>query len=196
MSQLIIAISREYGSGGHEIGKMLAEHFQLDFYDHNLLDEMFGLEHVEKKGLRMFEEVPKFGLTRTVRGMSSSPEHNLSEKQFEYIENMAKEGRSFVICGRCAESILKDYKGMISFFVLGDYECKLNRIMQRRNMNGKEAALAISRHDKKRKAYHNYYCDGKWGDSRLYDLSINSSRLGINGTANLLINYIKQLRNL
>ena len=196
MDQLIISISREYGSGGHEIAELLAKRFGLDLYDHNLLDEMFGAKKVEKNGLRNYDEVPKFGLTRTVRGMSSSVERTLSEKQFEFIESMAKEGKSFVICGRCSESVLKEYNCMVPIFILGDYDCKLDRIMKRRNMDGVEAALAISRHDKKRKSYHNFYCDGKWGDSRLYDITINSSRLGIDGTADFLERYIKQLKHI
>ena len=80
---------------------------------------------------------------------------------------------------------------MIPIFVIGDYETKLERVMERRNMSAKESAQAIQRHDRRRKAYHNHYCDIKWGDSRNYEVTINSSKLGIEGTVNYLAQYIE-----
>lgn len=80
--------------------------------------------------------------------------------------------------GRCSESILKGYDGLVSIFVLGDWEAKRERIMRLYNLSPEEAEHMMSRKDWERKSYHNYYCKGKWGDSRNYDLSINSSRLG------------------
>lgn len=94
--------------------------------------------------------------------------------------------------GRCGETVFKEHKGLVSLFITGDYSNKLNRIMKKYNLSEKEAASKISRHDKNRKKYHNYHSDFKWGDSRYYDMCINSSRLGEKATAGILINYIKE----
>lgn len=86
--------------------------------------------------------------------------------------------------------MFKEVKGLFSVFILGDYETKLDRVMERRSLSAKEAALAIERHDRNRKAYHNHFCNGKWGDSRNYDMCINSSRLGVDGTVEYLKDYV------
>jgi cytidylate kinase len=75
--------------------------------------------------------------------------------------------------------------------VVGDDACKIKRVMEFRNFTEKEARSALNRHNRLRKRYHNSFCDGKWGDSRCYDLCINSSRLGVSGTAELLEHYIR-----
>ena len=190
--QVIISISREYGSGGHEIARHLAERFNLPMYDHNLLDEIAAGKNVNADKLANYDELPKQFMTRTVRGFTNSPEENIAQMQFDFLRKKAESGESFVIVGRCSETILKEYKGLIPIFVMGDYDHKLERVMERRNFSAKEAALAINRHDKKRKAYHNRYCDIKWGDSRNYDVCINSSRLGIYGTVDALAAYIEK----
>ena len=112
--------------------------------------------------------------------------------EFWYLTGMAEEGKSFVIVGRCAETKLKDFPGLISIFVLGDYELKLQRVMDIYKVSGEEAKQLIRRGDWKRKSYHNYHCKGKWGDSRNYDISVNSSKLGIEKTTDLLECYIKE----
>ena len=188
--QVIISISREYGSGGHEIARHIAEKFNLPMYDHNLLDEIAAGKNVDAGKLAKYDELPKQFMTRTVRGFTNSPEENIAQLQFDFLREKAKSGESFVIVGRCSETILKEYEGLIPIFVMGDYDHKLERVMERRNFSANEAALAINRHDKKRKAYHNRYCDIKWGDSRNYDICINSSRLGIDGTVEALADYI------
>lgn len=190
--QVIISISREYGSGGHEIARHLAERFNLPMYDHNLLDEIAAGKNVDAGKLAKYDELPKQFMTRTVRGFTNSPEENVAQLQFDFLRKKAESGESFVVVGRCSETILKDYEGLIPIFVMGDYDCKLERVMERRNFTAKQAAVAINNHDKKRKAYHNRYCDIKWGDSRNYDICINSSRLGIYGTVEALVAYIEK----
>jgi cytidylate kinase len=191
--QLIIAISREYGSGGHHIARELAERFGIALYDHNLLDEMCKAKGLDPSHLSRYDEVPRnMFLSRTVRGMSSSPEEAVANMQFDFLKEKAAAGESFVIVGRCAEHVLKDVEGLIPIFVLGDYEPKVKWIMENRQMDEEQARDAIARHDSRRKAYHNHYCDIKWGDSRNYDLCVNSSRLGLDRTADMLENYIRE----
>ena len=191
--QLIISISRDYGSGGHRIARFLAERFDLPIYDHNLLDEMTAGKHVNKEKMAKYDEAPKLRMIhRSVRGYSNSPQDAIAEMQFKFLKDKAEAGESFVIVGRCSESVLKEYEGLIPIFVTADRDFKINRVMTERNMTEKEAIDAIARHDKKRKAYHNHFAEGKWGDSRCYDLCVNSSKLGLDGTIDFLADYIQK----
>ena len=191
--QIIISVGREFGSGGHEIAEKLAAKFELTLYDANLLREIAVERNIDAVALEKYDEIPKKRLiSRNVRGYSNSPEENIANMQFEYLQKKAKEGKSFVVVGRCSEAILKEYDGLISIFILADKECKIDRIKKLRNVSDTEAEFIISRHDRRRKDYHNYYCTGKWGDSRNYDISINSSKLGIDRTADYLEDYIKE----
>jgi len=123
-------------------------------------------------------------------------EENVANMQFDYLQDKAAKGESFVVVGRCSETILKPYEGMISMFILGDWEHKVERVMRLYNLSHGEAEVYINRQDKKRKNYHNYYCKGKWGDSRNYDISINSSKLGEEMTAEMLADYIMKRQNM
>lgn len=191
--QLIISISREYGSGGHRIARFLAERFQLPIYDHNLLDEIAAGKNADVEKLAKYDEAPKRHLaSRSVRGFSNSPQDAIAEMQFEFLKEKAAAGESFVIVGRCSESILKEYEGLVPIFVLADRDFKIKRVMEERHFTEKEAIAAIERHDKKRKAYHNHFAEGKWGDSRYYDLCINSSVLGLDATIDVLEDFIRR----
>ncbi len=191
--QVIISISREFGSAGHEIAERLAKKFDLPFYDRNLLDEIAGEKKVDVKNLQRYDEAPKNSfLTRTVRGHSSSPEINIAEMQFDWINKKAQTGESFVIVGRCSETVLKGHEGLITIFILGNMETKIDRIMERYHLDRKDAISKINRHDRNRKAYHNHHSDMKWGDSRNYDLCINSSILGEEETISILEDYIRK----
>lgn len=193
--QLIISVSREYGSGGHAIAEQLAKRFDLPFYDRNLLEEIAKEKGLDVKNIKKYDETSKKPLlSRTVRGYSSSPEENIAKMQFDHLKDMAKEGKSFVIVGRCSETILKENPALVSVFILGDMDKRIERIMEVRGMSEAEAEDAVRRHDKSRKAYHNHYSERKWGDSRNYDITINSSKLGIERTAEVLADYIEERR--
>lgn len=195
--QMIISIGREFGSAGHEIAEKLAERFSLPLYDYNLLREIAGEKKVNVANLEPYDEVPKKGFgSRTVRGYSNSPQENIAYMQFDFLKKKAKAGESFVVVGRCAEEALKEYKGLITIFILGDMETKIERIAKLHNLSEKQAKEMIIQQDKKRKAYHNYFCEGKWGDSRNYEFSINSSKLGLEATVEVLEDYIKRRKQM
>ena len=192
MSQIIISVGREFGSGGRVIAEALAERFQIPIYDRHLITEIAEKTGLTSDEVEKYNEVPKARLmSRRVRGFSNSIEDNIAEMQFEFIENKAASGESFVVVGRCSETKLKQYSGLISIFVLGDKSAKIARVMELYKMNENEAKSFIEKKDKKRKCYHNYHVGLHWGDSRLYDISINSTRLGIEGTIDYLEQYIK-----
>ncbi len=195
MEQTILSIGREFGSAGHEIAQKLADYYQLPLYDHNLLDEIAASKGLDSLELQGHDEVRRNRLfNRNVRGMDSSPAYNLALLQFDFLREKAESGESFVVVGRCSETVLRPYKGLISIFVLGDMDKKVARIMDLYHMNRKETEEFIKEKDKRRKQYHNSHCDLKWGDSRNYDLCINSSRLGVEETMRILVQYIDARR--
>ena len=165
--QLVISISREFGSGGHEIAAKLAERLDLVFYDRSML-------------------------SRRVGNHTNSYEEIIAQFQFDYIRKKAESGESFVVVGRCSETVLKDYDCLMSVFVTGDKEQKIQRVMERYDISESDAYSKMRRHDKSRKQYHNKYSDFKWGDARYYDMCINSSPLGVDKTVNVLENYVKE----
>lgn len=193
MKQMIISVGREFGSGGHEIATKLAEHYGLPLYDHNLLDEIAEGRGLDIEDLREHDERKRSKLLyRSVKGMNSSPSHNVAQLQFDYMKEKASRGESFVVVGRCSETVLKGCKGLISVFILADMEAKVPRIMRIYNKNAEEAEALAREKDWRRKRYHNSHCPIKWGDSRNYDLSINSSKLGIDKTIDMLEDYIRR----
>ena len=190
---MIITIGREYGSGGHAIGEMLAEKLGIGFYDAEIIQHLSEKKGIKKETLSKYDEKPSPVLmNRSVRGYSTSLEEAVAEMQFKMIRKIAASGESFVLIGRCGETVLSKYDCLIRLFVLGDMDSRITRIMKRKRVSRKEAQKLIKTTDKRRKAYHNYYSDGKWGDSRTYDLTINSSRLGVEGTAEFLEEYIRR----
>ena len=192
MSQIIISVSREFGSGGRVIAQKLAERFDLPLYDRHLITEIAQKMGMTVEKVEKYDETPKMKIiSRRVNGYSNSIEDNIAEMQFDILDEKAKSGESFVVIGRCSETKLKKYPALISLFILGDMSQKVKRVMEIYDLSEEDAVRVIIKKDKKRKRYHNYHCQGKWGDSRLYDLSVNSSRLGIDKTADTLAEYIK-----
>ena len=189
----IITISREFGSGGHEIAENIARDFDLKFYDRGMLDEIAENMNVDVEVLQKYDEKPRnYMLSRRVGNHTNSMEEIIAEYQFDFIRKKAEEGESFVIVGRCAETVLKDFEELISIFITGERQHKIKRVMEHFNLPENKAIAKMLRHDRKRKQYHNRHSDAKWGDSRLYDLCINSSPLGIEGTIRVLENYIRE----
>ncbi len=190
-NQKIISIGREYGCGGRAIAEKIAEHYGLPLYDKNLLKEVAKTLDIDADNLEKYDEVPKnIFASRTVNGYSNSVQENIAHLQFDELKKKADGGESFVVVGRCAETVLKDSPALISIFVLGDKEFKIDRTVKGLSVSREEALNLMKINDKKRKAYHNYYCEGKWGDSRTYDITINTSKLGVDLAAEILIDYI------
>lgn len=189
--QLIISVSREFGSGGHVIAKMLAERYGLPMYDRNLLEEIAKSRQLDSEQLYKYDEAKRNKLlSRTVRGYSSSPEDNIAQLQFDFLREKAASGESFVVLGRCSESILRGNSGLISVFVLADLDFRIKRTMEHENLTFEQAKAKVTKHDRTRKAYHNNYSDSKWGDSRGYDLCIRSSVVGVEETCGAIAEFI------
>lgn len=194
--QIIISISREFGTGGHHIAAMIAEDLGISLYDRALLDHVAEEHGLNVKDLEKYDESPKIPLiSRRVNGHSNSLEDALVHLQTEFLKKKADAGESFVVVGRCAETALKGRDGLIKIFILGDKEDKLKNVKNKFNIDDKEALRKMKRHDLRRKAYHNRHSDIKWGDSRGYDLCINDSKLGVKKTVSMIEQYIEARMN-
>ncbi len=190
--QVIITISREYGSGGHEIAGILANALNMEMYDRSLIKEIAKEMNMDAEELKKYDEKPrKLIASRTVRSQTNSMEAILHDKQAAWIRRKAETGESFIIVGRRAKEILKDHPGLISVFITADDDYKVRRIMDDLQIDEETAKARQLDVDRHRKTYHNRYADHKWGDSRYYDIILNSSRLGSLGSAAVLLFYIR-----
>lgn len=193
--QLIITVGREFGSGGHIIAAKLAEHFGIQLLDSNILAEVAKKSNASEEYLKKYDESARnLFFSRTVNGFSNSPEEIIAQMQFDYIKQKADSGESFVVIGRCADYILRENPALVRVFVLGDTEAKIKRTAEREGISEEKAKIRMEQADKRRKYFHNTHSENKWGDSRSYDITVNSSKLGLDSTAELLIKYI-ELRN-
>ena len=128
MSQLIIAIGRESGSGGLEIARTLADRFGLPLYDKSILQSAAEDRGVDPKSLEQYDERPRSPLFyRSIKGFSSAPEDGVAQMQFDLLRRHAAAGESFVVLGRCAEEVLADYECLVSIFIEADLDFRIRR---------------------------------------------------------------------
>ena len=197
----VITISREFGSGGREIGKRLSEKLDVPFYDKELLElaskesgicrELFDRNDEAYTNSFLYSLV--MGSYPVSADGRISPEMPMNQRiflaQFETIKNIAKQGPC-VIVGRCADYVLKNEKNVINFFITGNTAEKKRRILERYDIEKNKVEDFIKKTDKRRASYYNYYTDMKWGEARNFDLCINTSKTGIDGAVELMTAYI------
>ena len=190
--QIIVAIGREHGSGGHYIADLIARELGVKLYDKVSIEkEITSGGYSEELVSEMDEKPVNFFASRRIGRFSNSLEVNVAEKTFAMLRSKAAEGESFVVIGRCGEQVLENNPNCISIFICGDPQFKLNRVMNKLGLNAEQAIEEIRNVDRSRKNYHNYYCDAKWGDARGYDLTVKSNVLGCERTAEMLVGYIR-----
>ena len=200
----IITIGRQFGSAGREIGEKLAEYFGIKCYDKELLSRAAKESGFCEEMIQNHDERPTnsflYNLVMDTYSFgynaSSFVDMPISHKvflaQFDTIKKIADEG-GCVIVGRCADNALADYENCIHLFIYADEDTKVKRIMEKYELTESKARDMITKKDKQRQSYYNYYSSKKWGRSDTYDLSINSGRLGIDGTVNLLAQYVEDV---
>lgn len=196
--RFVIAVSRQYGSGGHEIGRKLADKLGVKFYDKELLSKIAQDSGMSKSLVEYYDEMPSksllFSLAMDAYPMSFTEvpiNQKVFQAQVETIRKIAQEG-SCVIIGRCADSILSDTPNMISVFIHADMDSKIARVKDRDGLSEDKARERIIKTDKKRASFYNYYSlDKRWGDVNSHDITVNSAALGINKSVELLYDYIR-----
>ena len=198
--KIIINVGRQLGSGGHDIGRMLALDFQAKYYDRELLNlaakesgfsEKFFEQNDEKKGFfKGLFNVQTSHFTGGSMYKTNFSQESLFQFQSDAIVRAAKEG-SCVFVGRCADYILRDYPNVVSVFIHApeDY-CRIQAI-ERGSQNPRDVDRFIQKTDKRRADYYRFYTGHIWNDARNYDLCLNSERLGFEGCVRAIRDYIR-----
>lgn len=190
--QIIVAIGREHGSGGHYIAELISKALGIKLYDKETIEAAVVNQGYSQELISQMDERPiNFFASRRIGKFSNSIEVNVAERTFQMLRTKAAQGESFVVLGRCGEQVLKDNPNCISIFICGNPQFKLSRIMEKLGLDAEAAIEEIKTVDRSRKNYHNYYCDTKWGDARGYDMTVKSDVLGCEKTAEMLTGYIR-----
>lgn len=196
-NNLIITIGRESGSGGRHIGKKLAEELGIKCYDKELIDVAVKNSGLCKEIFESHDEKPTSSFLYSLvmdtysLGYANSAymdmplNHKVFLAQFDTIKQIASE-ESCVIIGRCADYALAEFPNVVSVFITADEDDKIKTLMKRHDMSESQAKSFMVKTDKKRASYYNYYSSKRWGDSKSYDLCINSSKVGIDGTIRMI----------
>ena len=194
---LIITISRQYGSGGREIGRRLAERLGIPYYDKELI-----ILAAERSGYArsLFEEADQkasnsmiFSLMRA-GSMVNSYDLPLNDKiyliQSGVIQQVARQG-SCVIVGRCADYVLQDRFPCVNVFIHAALQKRMDRAVKVYGLSPDDVQSVLLKTDKRRETYYNYYTGRKYGDARNYTLSLDSLGVGIENAVSILAEYVQ-----
>ena len=191
----IITISREFGAGGGEIGRRLADSLGYDYYDKELILMAAAQADIDVSSLIEWDEkVPvNFGFTQSLFNFYNKP---LSEKIFQaqkqVIRKIGEKGHC-VIVGRNANAILKEYDACLNVFVRADFNWRLNRMKDRmEHLTEAQAADEIRAFDRVRKKYCTYYTNTSFGSMEQYDIALNSSRIGVDACVRAVLALAKE----
>ena len=199
--KVIITVGRQIGSGGLQVARMVAEKFGIEVYDKNLLmiaakecglaPEIFDARDEKRSAAGRFARF--LGLRGSVYADSGvySDAGNLSGDdlfalQSNVIKSIADKG-SGVFVGRAADYVLRDNPRLLSVFITADMDFRISKVMEREHLSEEDAARFIADADRKRASYYNYYTFKKWGDGASYDICLNTSRFGLEKTADLIV---------
>lgn len=197
----IITIGREFGSGGRELGRRLAENLGYAYYDQEILEEIASRTELSEKYVQsIVERRPMFSYPIHV-GHSFHPVINPAQdfgqkiylEQCNILRELAEKS-GCVIVGRCADYILKDCNPF-RVFVYADMDSKIERCRRKgkgqENLTDKEMKKYILDVDKHRARYYEFYTDQKWGDRKNYDICVNTTNEDIKKIANILARLFK-----
>ena len=190
MEKVIITIGREFGSGGREIGLKLAEKLGIPFFDKEIIRKAAEDSGIVESVMDYYDEHRSSPIFATGSILFDIYQMPMSDRvyleQSKAIKSIAEKG-SCVIVGRCADVVLENNPGLVRIFICADMEA---RIARKREVLKDKSDAQIESHirsvDKKRAKYYSYYTDKKWGEAKHYDICINSSLLGVDGTVDLI----------
>ncbi|NLK38887.1 MAG: cytidylate kinase-like family protein [Clostridiales bacterium] len=199
---VVITIARQYGSAGRAIGQHIAKKLGIDLYDKELITMSANIKEMSPDVLMSADEKAPNSLLYTLALGSSIYASNstlsnllpindqLFITQSDIIKNLAKTAPC-VIVGRCADYVLREHPGRISVFLYANTEFRKQQVIQQNNVSSTEALDMMNKVDRRRISYYNFYTGRKWGLRENYNLSIDSSVLGIEGTADVIVEYAK-----
>lgn len=203
----VIAIGRQFGCGGREIGQLIAKGLGVAYYDKELLSEAAKssgvnedfFEAADERSPRFFSSLWSFNLGYNTGayfiGDTPLSDDSIYRAQSDVMTQLADRGPC-VIVGRTADYLLRNHCKVVSVFVHSSIEDRVQRIMSRGDAKTeKEAREKAEKKNKLRAEYYNFYTDKKWGDAASYDLSIDASLLGTQATAMFIIDFVKKIIN-
>lgn len=201
----IITIGRQFGSGGKEIAEKIGKSLQIPVYDKEMLAVAAKDSGICQELFESHDEKPTnsflYSLVMDTYSMGYSPNtymdmpinHKVFLAQFDAIKKLANEGPC-VLVGRCADYALDSYDNCLSVFIHANLDARIRRIARMYDLTDAKAKDMILKTDKKRATYYNYYTNKKWGAAESYELCLDSSKLGIEGTTEAILSFLT-LRN-
>ncbi len=203
MSQnIVITIARQFGSGGHEIGRRLAQKLDIPLYDKELITHAAEESGLSEEILHYFDEKPTNSLLYSLSTGSYSlndggvvnyslpVNQQVFQAQFDAIRSLAEKS-SCVIVGRCADYVLEKHEGLVSVFLYADLNDRIARVAEYDKLSLPEAKSRINKSDKRRASYYNFYSGKKWGVAGTYDLCINTSTVGYDNAVELIAKFVE-----
>ena len=181
--KIVVTISREYGSGGRYVGKLLADRMHLPFYDKELISLA-----AKESGLSSAYIVKNDEIMASSKYKDNNDDR-LFVAEVKVIKDLAK--HSCVIVGRCSDYILKDTKNTLKVFLYSDMDSKVKRAVKYYGISKEKAEKQIESINKKREKHYKYYTDRAWKNPNNYDLMLNVDLLGVEKCAELIENIIK-----
>ena len=201
MGNLVISIGRQFGSGGRDIGKLLADRLGISFYDSELIVLAAKEVGYDPALFEQADEKPRqmgwfHSLNTNIFGTVLNTENYMSpeklfEIQSEVIRKIAQQG-SCVIVGRCSDYVLRENPDCVSLFMHASMPSRIKLVCERAAVDVKRAEELIRQQDRKRAEYYQYFTDRTWGASATYDLSINVDRLGVEATVDFIADFLKR----
>lgn len=201
MSKIIINIGRQLGSGGRVIAKRLAEDFNCQFYDKEILnlaakesgfsEKFFELNDESKGFLKSFFHIHIPHVSDSNFYSNDFSQEGLFKFQSDAIRKAASQG-ACVFVGRCADYILRDHPNTVNIFITANLEWRVKQVIKRHQCDKEEAMIIIRNAEDSRATYYNYYTGKRWGDAASYDLCIDSSILGLDMTERFLADFIRK----
>ncbi len=204
---IIVTIARQYGSGGHEVGEIVAKEHGLVFHDKSLIELAAQKSGIDLEVLKKADEdvTPSFLYSIAVGNYSVYPlsinmspyDMPINDKLFNLQADIIREEAErtpSVFVGRCADYILNNYENVVKVFIYSDVSARAKRIAKIENISESDARVLIYKNDKKRANYYNYYTSLKWGKSENYNLMIDTGAVGTQGAAQIIGEYIKLMK--
>jgi len=198
MKDIIITIGRQYGSGGKEVGAMLAKELGIPFYDKELVTEAAKQSGYAEEIFHENDEKLAgsflYSLVASTHGADSLPLNNrLFLAQFDTIKKIAEKG-SCVIIGRCADYALEDRDNVLNVFIYADKAIRIKRVIEEYGITGKNMEDVVNKTDKKRANYYGFYSGKKWGVAESYDICIDSGKFGLQKTVDIIKDCVMEMR--
>lgn len=204
MGSYIVTIARQYGSSGREVGQKLAEITGYKFFDKDLITMAAQKSGLSSDTLHSADEKAANSLLYTLALGSSMYHHGIDQinmpindrlfvLQSDIIKEIAAAGDGSIIVGRCADYVLAGNPRLVRLFLYSDFDDRVQNIMKKHDLSQAAARDLIVKTDKRRSNYYSYYTGEKWGKIDRYDLAISTAKLGIDGTAEMISEYLAKL---